>query len=259
MILKKVSIIVPAYNEEKRIGKMLKEYGNFFSEKNLDWEIIVVLNGCADKTFSIVELWSKEYSQIKSLNCSGVGKGLAITEGFKEALERDRNLIGFTDADCSTPPQAFFDLIEQIGSHEAIIANRWHKKSIILKKQGIKRRIMSRVFNFIVRSLLLIPYRDTQCGAKLIKKEPLENIIKHLCLGEWAFDINLLYVLYKNKYHIKEIPTIWEDHEASNVNTIKTSLRMFLSVMRMRFIYTPFERSRKILRPFIKILYNISK
>ena len=118
------------------------------------------------------------------------GKGFAIVKGFEEAIKAKSRLIGFVDADMATPPRAFYGLVRNIKGYDGIIANRWDNRSIIITKQTLLRRIMSRSYNFLVRSMFFIPHRDTQCGAKLFKKELLEKIIPKLGSSEWSFDID---------------------------------------------------------------------
>ena len=243
--MNKLSIIMPAYNEEKRIGITLDKYGGFFQKakkdkKISDFEIIVVLNACKDNTIGIVKKFKKKYREIRFLNFKQGGKGFAVTEGFIDALKRDNNLIGFVDADMATPPEAFYDLVRNIGKYDGVIASRWGKNSIIRSKQPIIRIITSRCFNFIVRSILLLNLPDTQCGAKLFKKKGLEGFIENIKFAEWAFDVEFLYRLKKRGLKIKAVPTIWEDKKGSKVNLLKVPFQMFASVMRLRLIYSPF-------------------
>ena len=245
-----VSIVIPAYNEEKRIEKTLNEYCTFFREltnkKILNFEIIVVLNNCTDKTLEIVKKAKKRFKEIRFLDFEEGGKGFAIKEGFKDALKRENDLIGFVDADMATSPEAFYDIIRKSKNYDGIIASRWLKSSVIKTKQTFLRRIMSRGFNFIVRLLFFFNYRDTQCGAKIFKKKVIEKIVQDLELTEWAFDINLLYLCKKNCFKIKECPTIWDDKKDSKLDLTKVPLQMFSGVFRLRLIYSPFN---KILEP----------
>ena len=128
-----ISIVIPAHNEEKRIGKMLESYGSFFEEKRkkkeLDFEILVVLNGCIDKTEEVIKIFSKKYSKIRYINFKEGGKGFAIVEGFKEALKNKENkLIGFVDGDLSTPPEAFHYLIKHIEEYDGISGDPFWKR-----------------------------------------------------------------------------------------------------------------------------------
>ena len=175
----KISIVIPAHNEEKRIGKTLDSYIKYFldlkKQNVLDFEIIVVLNNCNDKTLEVVENF--KYPEVKILNFTQGGKGFAITEGFKEALKVNSGLIGFVDADEATPPNAFHGLIRHIGNADGIIANRWDKRSKIQPKQTITRKIASAGYNIIIKSLFFFPFQDTQCGAKLFRRKILEKNI----------------------------------------------------------------------------------
>jgi glycosyltransferase involved in cell wall biosynthesis len=241
--MKKLSIVIPAHNEEERIKKTLEDYGRFFGslkKKNLiDFEINVILNACKDNTLDVVKAYQKKFYEIRFLNFEPAGKGFAVTEGFKDAIKRNADLIGFVDADGATPPEAFYDLVKTIKNYDGVIANRWDKKSIIKTKQTALRRAMSRVFNFMVRSLFLLPHNDTQCGAKLFKKELLEKIVPKLGSSEWSFDVDLLFYARREKAKIKSIPTIWEDQKKSRINLKRTPITMFLSVIRLRLIHSP--------------------
>ena len=241
--MKKVSIVMPAHNEENRIRDILENYLPFFKDlkkkKILDFEAIVVLNNCKDKTKKIVQEY--KCSELKILDFKRGGKGFAITEGFKDALKRDSDFIGFVDVDMATPPEAFYDLVKNIKNADGVIANRWDKKSIITVKQTFLRRVLSRGYNIIIRSMFLFPYRDTQCGAKLFRREILKNNVDKLVSSEWGFDVALLFCLKKEaKARIKSIPTIWNDKKESNIDVRRTPVKMFLSAVRLRLVHSPF-------------------
>ncbi|MDD5086273.1 MAG: glycosyltransferase [Candidatus Nanoarchaeia archaeon] len=232
------TIVIPAHNEEKRIRKTLEIYGEFFKKKN--FEILIVLNGCKDKTLDVVKKSEKKYKIIRHIEFKQAGKGFAIVEGFKNAIKRKSNLIGFVDADLATPPVAFFDLVKDIGESDGIIASRWMKKSIVKTKQSILRRITSRSFNFLVRSLLGLKFSDTQCGAKLFKAEALKEVVESIGTTKWAFDVDLLYRLKRKGYKIKEIPTTWEEPGKSHLSLLKIPFQMFSAILRLRLIHSPF-------------------
>lgn len=242
-IEKKVSIVIPAHNEEHRIGKTLEDYFGFFNklkqEKKIDFEIVVVLNDCKDNTKIVVERFNCK--ELVILEFEQAGKGFAVIEGFKDALIRDSKLIGFIDADGATPPHAFYELIKNINNYDGIIANRWHEKSIVSPKQTIFRRFIGRVFNFVVRSLFIISHKDTQCGAKLFRKELVEKIYPKLGVSEWSFDVDLLFYARRENAKIISIPTEWHDKKGSKINIKKTPGRMFFSVVRLRLVHSPFD------------------
>ena len=240
----KVSIIIPAYNEEKRIPKTLEGYYKFFkvlkNKRILDFEILVVINCSTDKTEKLVKLSCKKNSEIKCICLDEKGKGLAIIEGFKDATKRENDLIGFVDADMATSPEAFYDLVKNIGDSDGIIASRYIKGAIVDPKPITQRIIASRVFNFMIRSLFLMPFIDTQCGAKLLKKKPLEEIINELVITRWAFDVDLLFCLNRKRFKIKEFPTVWSDKEYSKINFKRAGPLMAISIIRLRILNSPF-------------------
>jgi len=245
----KVAIVMPAYNEEARIGKTLEAYEKFFRKKKkekLYAEVVVVINNTTDRTEEIVKRAGKKNKQIRYLNFKQGGKGFAIVEGFKDALSRDFDLIGFVDADLATPPEAFYDLIKKINGNDGIIGSRWLKESKVKTKQGILRIITSRGFNLLVRSILFLPYKDTQCGAKLFKRKVLESIIDEIGVSKWAFDIDLLLRIRKKGFKIIEIPTIWEDKRGSKLSLAIVPLQMFSAIIRLRLLFSPLKFVVKI-------------
>lgn len=241
----KLSIVMPAYNEEKRIGTTLKEYSREFEifrkKKLLDYTILVVINGTTDRTEEIVKKFRKKNKRVNYLNLKQGGKGYAIIQGFKHELKSDAELIGFVDADMSTLPKEYFRLASQVKHHEGVIASRYHKKSIISPKPTLERIISSRIYNLFIRTLFLFPYRDTQCGAKIFKKYALKKVIDSFIITRWAFDVDLLFNLRKHGYKIKEVPTIWSDSAYSKINFMRAGPFMALSMMRLRLLNSPFK------------------
>jgi glycosyltransferase involved in cell wall biosynthesis len=244
--MEKVVIVMPAYNEEKRIAQTLEGYGSFFTNlKNkhlIDFEILIVINNTNDKTEEIVKKYQKKYKIIRYLNFKQGGKGFAIIEGFKEALKNRKNtLIGFVDADMATLPDAFYDLVINIKSYDGLIASRYIKNSKVNPKQSLARIFVSRLFNFLIRTLFLMPYRDTQCGAKVFRRKALEKTVQDLGLTQWAFDVDLLYKIRRKGFEIREYPTVWADKAYSKINFMKAGPRMALAIIRLRIINSRFK------------------
>ena len=272
----RVSLIIPAHNEERRIIKTLDAYYKLFKEKTSefkrtgltseernksikDFKIIVVANACKDKTADIVSKFKKDFKEIKLLDFKEGGKGFAVIEGFKEALKNNFELIGFIDADMATSPLAFYNLIENLKNYDGIIASRYLKGSLIKPKQPFVRRVASRVFNFLIRSLFLFNFRDSQCGAKIFKKNVVEKILPRLNMTQWAFDIDLLHNVKKCGFRIKESPTLWQDIEGSKINLKKASVQMFLAVFQLRILNSSFKRSWRFFKPLAAVLYSLVK
>ncbi len=227
-----LTIIIPAYNEEKRIGRTLDEFSEFFDKKGVDYEILVIMDGCTDKTPAIVEEKSIKNKRIRfKIYPKKQGKGGALLKGF--SLSRG-DYVAYTDADGATPPKELYRLFQMIGEYDGIIGSRWMKGSILSVKQPLMRRIASRGFNLLTRIILGLPYKDTQCPAKVFKGKVLKDVAKNLEVRDFAIDACILYVVKKLGYKVKELPITWEDKELSSVKMRKVIPRMFYTVLKMR-------------------------
>jgi len=249
-------LLIPAYNEEARIEPVLRDYAQFFKENYPGkFQMVVVLNGCKDNTLGVVQRVSKDFFSISHLDFpQPIGKGGALIEGLKLAPLAD--LIGYVDADGATPPRAFLDLVKKVGPVDCVIGSRWLPGAIIRQSQTGNRQFASRVFHFIVQLLFWMNIRDTQCGAKVMKRKVVEKIHPALRIADMAFDINLLYSMKRAGFKILEMPTEWTDKAGSKVALGRSSLTMFLSVVRVRLIYSPFYKMLRPLRPLETWVYK---
>ncbi len=249
-------LLIPAYNEEHRIEPVLRDYGRYFQENYRgNFQLVVVLNGCRDNTLGVVKRVAAEYPFISALEFQeAIGKGGALIEGLKLAPLGD--LIGYVDADGATPPHAFHDLVKRMDQADCVIGSRWLPGAVLHQEQSHKRQFASRIFNFIVRCLFWMNIHDTQCGAKVMKREAVEKIHSSLRIADMAFDINLLYSLKHAGYCILEIPTEWTDKIGSKVTLGHTSLTMLLSAIRVRLIYSPLYTLLRPLRPVEGWIYT---
>ena len=240
-------LLIPAYNEERRIEPVLRDYARYFKEHYQGkFQLVVVLNGCNDDTLGVVRRVSIDYPAVSALEFpEAIGKGGALIEGLKLAPLAD--LIGYVDADGATPPHAFHELVKHISGVDCVIGSRWLPGAVLHVEQSGRRRFASRAFHLIVQLLFWMNIRDTQCGAKVMRREAVEKVHSSLRIADMAFDINLLYSLKRAGYRILEVPTEWTDKIGTKVTLVGTSLVMFLSVVRIRIIYWP--RLYKLLRP----------
>ncbi len=245
--MKRICIVIPAYNEEKRIRPMLESYARQFSElvkqkKIESYQLLVVINNTQDKTESVVQNIQKKYSAIKYLNFKRGGKGFAVLEGFKEAMTGKWDYIGFVDADGATPAEAYYDLFEHRGKYAGIIASRYVPHANVNPKPTFSRIVVSRMFNVLTRILLGLPYKDTQCGAKIFTREAVQCILKNVATSQWAFDVDILYQLKRNGFSVREFPTTWNDKEYSKINFLRAGPMMALAIIRIRLIHSPFKK-----------------
>jgi glycosyltransferase involved in cell wall biosynthesis len=240
-------LLIPAKDEERRIEPVLRDYARYFQEHyHGKFQLVAVLNGCTDNTLGVVRRVGAEYPAVSALEFpEAIGKGGALIEGLKLAPLAD--LIGYVDADGATPPHAFHELVKHIGGVDCVIGSRWLPGAVLHVEQSGQRRLASRAFHLIVQGLFRMNLRDTQCGAKVMRREAVEKVHSSLRIADMAFDINLLYSLKRAGYRIVEVPTEWTDKIGSKVTLAGTSLVMFLSVVRIWLIYSP--RLYRLLRP----------
>jgi glycosyltransferase involved in cell wall biosynthesis len=249
-------LLIPAYNEEQRLGPVLRDYAQHFQAHCTEpFQIVVVLNGCRDDTLGVVQRVASEFSSVSWLEFPGpIGKGGALIEGLKLAPLADA--IGYVDADGATPPHAFLDLVKRLGEADCVIGSRWLPGAVLHQAQSNRRQFASRMFHLIVQSLFWMNIRDTQCGAKVMKREAVEKVHPYLRIADMAFDINLLFAFKRAGYRILEVPTEWTDKIGTKVTLGRTSLTMFLSALRIRLIYSPFYRWLRPLRPLEAWVYR---
>ena len=253
-------LLIPAYNEEERIRPVLREFAEYYQREYPGrFELYVVLNGCRDNTLGVVQEVAKEFPSIRYLNFPApIGKGGALIEGLKLASIAD--LIGYVDADGATSPEALHALLRKLDDTNAdcVIGSRWLPESVLHQSQTALRRFISRGFHFIVESLLHMGIKDTQCPAKLLRRDAALKIHSQLLIADLAFDVNLLYSLKRAGLSVVEVPIFWTDKVGSKVtqSLVRSSLVMFLSVLRLRLIHSPLYKWCAPLRPVEAWLYK---
>ena len=245
--MKKLCIIIPAYNEEKRIGRTLQEYLAFFNDlkqrRVLNYEMIVVLNGCTDNTLSVVQKEQEKFGNLKIIDLKDCGKGLATKAGFEDALRRDSDLIGFVDADMATLPQFFYELM--LNMRDVTIASRYMPGAKVFPPRSLLKRWGSRiVYESLVRALFGLSYYDLQCGAKLFKRGVIETVLPHMTERQWAFDVELLYLCKKFGFSMRELPTVWYERDGSKLR-LSAGFLMLFALVRLRFAHSFFGRAFK--------------
>ena len=234
-------LLIPAYNEEARIGPVLREYATFFGQNYRgDFKLVVVLNGCRDNTLGVVQGVAGEYPSIGWLDFPApIGKGGALIEGLKLAGQYD--VVGYVDADGATGPAAVLQLIPYLEKADCVIGSRWLPGSVLLKAQPLFRQIISRCFHTIVEMFFWLHLQDTQCPCKLMRRTAMEKVHSSLRIADLAFDVNLLVAMKQAGFRIMEVPIEWTDVVGSKVTAslFRQSFTMFLSVLRVRLIYWP--------------------
>lgn len=237
--MKTVDIIIPAYNEEHRIGPTLRAYLEFFDDSV---RFIPVLNGCRDNTRQVVDAIAAEQSErVHVLEITeAVGKGAAIIYGWKRS---SAEVVGFVDADGATPPQEFAKLLDALPGHEGVIASRFIGGSIIHSRVSWLRTVVSHSSILLVRLLFWMPFRDTQCGAKVFTGQAMRRILDNLQETGMMFDVELLWRMQRLGARVMELPTEWTDQPGSAAlgekqQFLREALRSLRALLRLRLRLT---------------------
>ena len=234
MLKNSLSVVIPAYNEEKHIKSAIKEVSDFLKANFSDSEIIVVDDGSTDGTYDAALSLSSEIKNLKVLkNGANKGKGYSVKKGV---LLASSDYILFTDVDLSVPLDEFTKFENYITRENAgiIIGSRALKDSNVLKKQNFLRQNMGKIFNLLVRLLLFRGIKDTQCGFKCFRKDVAERLFKAQRIDGFCFDAEILYIAKKNGIKIHTIPIKWINDPDSRVKIIGGSISMFLDLFRIR-------------------------
>lgn len=223
-----LSVIIPVFNEEKRIGSTLPQIQGFLNSKNIEHEIIAVDDGSTDNSVEIV----KKFPDVQIIkHDKNKGKGAAVKTGIQAA---QGDFILFTDADNSTPIEQFNNFGNKKNEYDILIGSRYLPKSNIKLKQPWHRNIITFFGNKTIRIILGIKHKDTQCGFKFFKKNVAKDLIQNQTIDRWGFDIELLYLAKKKNYSVKEIPVTWIDSPDSKVKPFDF-LKTFAELLKIRF------------------------
>lgn len=224
---KKVSIVIPAHNEEKRIKDTVTEIADNFRSA----EIIVVCNGCADKTYEVARKIKRPNVKVVNFH-ERIGKGGAILEGFKIATG---DVVGFVDADGSFRTEDIKKVIDDTKLYDAVIASKWKGKGFFEVQSGFSRKIGSRGWNFLANTIADIDFSDTQAGLKFFTRDVVDMVLKEdfVCRG-FDFDVELLYKIKAAGFRIKEIYVSIRDGGKSTFD-MRSSPKMFVNLMKFYF------------------------
>jgi glycosyltransferase involved in cell wall biosynthesis len=222
------SLVIPAYNEELRIIPVLQH----ILMAAPVFEIIIVCDG-PDNTGNLVREIAADHPEIVLIERpERLGKGDAICEGFRLARGE---IVGFMDCDESIDITEMINMVQALGPHDGVIASRRMDRSKIVKNQPFQRRLVSSLFNILfVRFLFRLPYSDTQCGAKIFRKNVILPVIPEIRSTGFEMDLELLWRLQRDGCDIIEYPVTWKHAEGSKFR-LRYSLEMFWNLMIIRF------------------------
>lgn len=231
-----LSIVIPAYNEEKRLPPTLQDLQKAIPEHN--WpvlEVLVVDDGSKDDTLGQVALQTASFPQLKALRLQpNQGKGAAIREGV---LQSQGAWVLVADADQSTPWSELNKLmkIAEQNNADLVMGSRALKESDIRIRQSPMREMMGKTFNKILRAICGLPFKDTQCGFKLFRNsEDLQQVFQVLVTRRFAYDVEVIMRMRDQKKIIMEAPVTWSHQEESRVHPLFDSMEMLKSVIWVR-------------------------
>jgi glycosyltransferase involved in cell wall biosynthesis len=234
-----LSIIIPAFNEEKRLGRALERIESYFSSKpsgigSADLEVIVVDDGSTDGTVGVAEEWVGRMPGLRVLSGrANRGKGYSVRQGMLEA----RGRIGlFTDADLSAPIEEWEKLLAAIrAGKDGAIGSRAMDRSLIATRQSRLREIAGMIFNGFVRGFTGLPFQDTQCGFKAFVLGRCRVIFEQQRIEGFGFDPEILFLARRYRLEVEEVPVRWSHDPATKVHVIGDSIRMFGDLLVIRW------------------------
>lgn len=228
-----ISVVVPAYNEEERLGETLPHLWRALRRRFGSFEIIVVDDGSTDGTASLVREYADGAAHVSLLSCEGNrGKGHAVRKGVLAAAGSH---ILFTDADLSTPVREVRKLLRVIGEGaDVAIGSRALSESRIVEYQPFYRVLMGKTFNRMVHLLVLRGIADTQCGFKCFRREAAREIFSRCRIDGFSFDVEALFLARKLGYSIREVGVLWRNSPLSRVHPVVHSLQMMRDLLVIR-------------------------
>jgi glycosyltransferase involved in cell wall biosynthesis len=220
-----LSIVIPAYNEEKRLPQTFERIQTYLQGRRGATEVIVVDDGSTDGTAQLVEVTRARWPVVRLVkNPGNHGKGYSVRHGMQEARG---NIVLFTDADLSAPIEEADKLLAALATNDVAIGSRAMDRSLIEVHQPWFREKIGIVFNGVVRVVLGLQFADTQCGFKAFRSPPSRIIFEQQRIERFGFDPELLFLARRHGLTVAEVPVRWANDLGTRVNAIRDGLAMF--------------------------------
>jgi glycosyltransferase involved in cell wall biosynthesis len=230
-----LSIVIPAYNESERLGPSLERVLAFVRRQPGEIEVIVVNDGSQDQTAEIVRLYAQKSGGIVRLleNPENRGKGYSVRNG---TLHAGGDIVLFTDADLSSPIEEATKLIAAIEQGaDVAIGSRWARSELQTQRQSLARQVLGRVFNGLLRILLRLDFKDTQCGFKAFRRDTARALFPLQRIEGWGFDPEILFLAQKLGFKVAEVPVLWGHDDRTRINPIVDGARMVSEMLLIRW------------------------
>lgn len=227
-----LSVVIPAYNESRRLPLTLLDLDRHLSEEKYTYEIIVVNDGSKDDTAEIVKKFISFVPNLRLIDQKNTGKGGAVKHGMMEAKGRYRL---FMDSDNSTSIEHFDKMLPLFEEgYDVVICSRAHKESKLTPAQPITRQIPGRMGNLFIQMLVLPGIWDTQCGFKAFSEKTAQEVFKAQKLTGWGFDVEILAVAKQLGFKIGQIPVTWVNDLDSRVG-MSAYIQVLIDTMKIRY------------------------
>lgn len=227
-----ISVVIPAYNEARRLPETIERIDSFATRERILHEVIIVDDGSRDETASVVRAATSSTVPFRLIGYqSNAGKGYAIRRGIMEATGE---WILISDADLSTPIEELGKLLRSADHAELVIGSRALSNSEVRVRQAWYRQRMGKVFNALMGAITGLPFADTQCGFKLLRRDVARRIFEQATVDRFAWDVEMLMLACQMGYRVEEVPVIWINSTDSRVRILRDSSRMLLDTLRMR-------------------------
>jgi dolichyl-phosphate beta-glucosyltransferase len=232
--LEGISIIIPAYNESARLGPTLDRVTGFVRDQAWHAEVIVVDDGSCDGTADIVRSYSERDPIVRLVqNPGNRGKGYSVRNGVLNARGA---IVVFTDADLSSPIEEVQKLLEAVATGaDVAIGSRWMRTELQTQRQSVARQVMGRAFNMLLRVLLRLDFKDTQCGFKAFRRSAAKALFPLQKIEGWGFDPEILFLARRLGFTVAEVPVLWGHDDRTRINPLADGLKMALEVFRIRW------------------------
>ncbi|HEV2617399.1 MAG TPA: dolichyl-phosphate beta-glucosyltransferase [Candidatus Acidoferrales bacterium] len=228
-----LSIIIPAYNEERRLPRTLERVRGYLRREKAAAEVIVVDDGSSDGTAELVERMRAEMPELRLVsNGQNRGKGYSVRHGMMEARGR---VALFTDADLSAPIEEAGKLLEALETADVAIGSRAMDRSLIAVHQSRARELAGILFNWTVRLFTGLGFQDTQCGFKAFAMPETRVIFEQQRIEDFGFDPEILFLARRHGLRAVEVPVRWAHDAATKVHVMRDSARMFADLLRIRW------------------------
>jgi len=228
------SIIIPAYNEGARLDATLSKVLRYVAQQKWDAEVIVVNDGSQDNTIEIVRDHIQKNSTLHLIeNPGNRGKGYSVRNGMMNALGE---VLLFSDADLSSPIEEAPKLLAAIEQGADIaIGSRWMQSELQTQRQPLYRQLFGRIFNLMLRLILGLQFKDTQCGFKAFSRRAAQAIFSQQKIERWGFDPELLYLAKKYGFKVVEVPVAWAHSAGTRISPLRDGTRMLVEMLKIRW------------------------